>query len=138
MAAQARQYSNAHNTHQEVTQRRFRNFRLHRPLQLLRVVRSAALAAALDEHCNALIAALLQMLRKQVYLIVAVAKNGVIGSLGKLPWSLSADRERFLWLTAGQIIVYGRKTYEQELRRAIPGRLNIVVSSNPDYRPKMH
>jgi dihydrofolate reductase len=74
------------------------------------------------------------MLRKQTYLIAAVSRNGVIGSRGKLPWSLPADRDRFLWLTAGHVVVYGRKTYEHELRRAIPGRLNIVVSSNPHYR----
>eukprot|EP00953_Heterococcus_sp_UTEX-ZZ885_P002680 1963-Heterococcus_DN1.PRE.1 len=74
------------------------------------------------------------MLRKQIYLIAAVSRNGVIGAHGRLPWSLPADRDRFLWLTAGNVIVYGRKTYEHELRRAIPGRLNIVVSSDPNYR----
>jgi Dihydrofolate reductase len=94
------------------------------------------LAGAQHEHCNTFIASVLQMLRKKIYLIAAVSRNGVIGEHGKLPWSLPADRDRFLWLTAGHIIVYGRKTYEQELRRAIPGRLNIVVSSNPAYRLK--
>jgi dihydrofolate reductase len=91
-------------------------------------------AGSQDERFNTLIAAALQMLRKQIYLIAAVSRNGVIGAHGRLPWSLPADRDRFLWLTAGHVIVYGRKTYEHELRRAISGRLNIVVSSDPNYR----
>jgi len=67
-------------------------------------------------------------------LIVAVAKNGVIGKDNQLPWRLPEDLKRFKNITMGHPIVMGRKTFES-LGRPLPGRLNIVVSRNPAYRP---
>lgn len=64
--------------------------------------------------------------------VVAVAKNGVIGRAGGLPWRLSTDMKRFKAITMGKPIVMGRKTWES-LGRALPGRLNIVVTRDPDY-----
>ena len=60
-------------------------------------------------------------------LIVAMARNGVIGRAGGLPWKLSDDLKRFKVLTMGHTIVMGRKTFES-LGRVLPGRRMVVVS----------
>lgn len=65
-------------------------------------------------------------------LIVAMARNRVIGRDGGLPWRLPADLERFKALTMGKPIVMGRLTH-QSIGRPLPGRANIVVSRDPDF-----
>lgn len=65
-------------------------------------------------------------------LIVARARNGVIGHDGKLPWHLSADLKRFKALTMGHHIIMGRKTWES-IGRPLPGRTSIVVTRNRSY-----
>lgn len=62
-----------------------------------------------------------------IALIVAVAKNGVIGAKGKLPWHLPADLKHFKRLTMGHSLIVGRKTYEA-IGRPLPGRRMIVIS----------
>jgi len=64
--------------------------------------------------------------------IVAVARNGVIGRDNALPWRLSADLQHFKRTTMGAPIVMGRHTWES-LGRPLPGRRNIVVSRNAGY-----
>lgn len=66
-------------------------------------------------------------------LLAAVAANGVIGKDNALPWHLPADLKRFKALTLGHPIIMGRKTF-QAIGRALPGRHNIVVTRQPDYR----
>ncbi len=66
-----------------------------------------------------------------IALIVAVAKNGVIGRDGGLPWRLSSDLKLFRKLTMGKPIVMGRRTY-QSLGKPLDGRDNIVVTTNRD------
>lgn len=68
----------------------------------------------------------------RVSLIVAVAANGVIGRDNRLPWRLPADLKRFKTLTMGHPIIMGRKTHES-LGRPLPGRTNIVVTTQPNY-----
>ena len=68
----------------------------------------------------------------KVVIVVAVARNGVIGREGDLPWRLSTDMKRFKALTLGKPVVMGRKTWAS-LGRPLPGRVNIVVSRNPDF-----
>jgi dihydrofolate reductase len=63
-------------------------------------------------------------------IIVAVARNRVIGKAGKLPWHISEDLKRFKRLTTGHTILMGRKTYES-IGRPLPLRRNVVVSSRP-------
>ena len=70
----------------------------------------------------------------QVAIHVAIAQNGVIGREGGLPWRLSTDMLRFKAGTMGKPIIMGRKTWESFPRRPLPGRLNIVVTHNRDYR----
>ena len=67
-----------------------------------------------------------------VILVAAVAENGVIGSAGKLPWRLPKDIAHFRRLTWGKCVVMGRKTHES-IGRALPGRVNMVVTRNPNY-----
>ena len=66
-------------------------------------------------------------------LIVAVAKNRVIGINNTLPWHLPEDLKRFRALTTGHHIVMGRKTYES-LGRLLPGRTTVIVTRNKDYK----
>jgi dihydrofolate reductase len=68
----------------------------------------------------------------RVYLVAAVAANGVIGSGGKLPWRLPEDLKHFKALTLGHPVIMGRKTWES-LGKALPGRENIVVTRAAGY-----
>lgn len=65
-------------------------------------------------------------------IIVAVAKNGVIGLNNDLPWHLPEDLKRFKALTMGHHIIMGRKTYES-LDRLLPGRTTVIVTRNKRY-----
>jgi dihydrofolate reductase len=62
-----------------------------------------------------------------ISLIVAVAKNGVIGHQGGLPWRLSSDLKIFRRLTMGKPMIMGRRTF-QSLGKPLDGRDNIVVT----------
>ncbi|HYN54185.1 MAG TPA: dihydrofolate reductase [Methylotenera sp.] len=66
-------------------------------------------------------------------LIVAVARNRVIGLNNTLPWHLSEDLKRFRALTTGHHIIMGRKTYES-LGRLLPGRTTVIITRNKDYQ----
>ncbi len=65
--------------------------------------------------------------RPRVTLVVARARNGVIGAGGGLPWHLPEDLRHFRALTMGHAIVMGRRTWDS-IGRALPGRRSIVVS----------
>jgi dihydrofolate reductase len=67
-------------------------------------------------------------------LIAAVARNGIIGANGGLPWRLSSDLKRFKALTWGKPLVMGRKTFDS-IGRALPGRETIVVTRDPAFAP---
>lgn len=66
-------------------------------------------------------------------LIVALAKNRVIGLNNTLPWHLPEDLKRFRALTTGHHIIMGRKTYES-LGRLLPDRTTVIVTRNPNYQ----
>ena len=66
--------------------------------------------------------------RPHLYIIAAVANNGVIGARGALPWRLAADLRQFKQRTMGHTIIMGRKTFES-IGRALPGRHSVVISS---------
>ncbi len=66
--------------------------------------------------------------------VVAVARNGVIGRDGQLPWRLSTDLKLFRRLTMGKPIVMGRKTWETLPKRPLDGRDNIVVTRDAAFR----
>ena len=69
----------------------------------------------------------------EIVLIVAVADNGVIGAGGAIPWRLKTDLQRFKTMTMGKPVVMGRKTF-MSLRRPLPGRTNIVLTRDGDFR----
>lgn len=61
-------------------------------------------------------------------LIVARARNGVIGNNGDLPWRLSNDLKMFKARTTGHPILMGRKTWDSLPRKPLPGRDNIILT----------
>ncbi|HEX9397265.1 MAG TPA: dihydrofolate reductase [Burkholderiales bacterium] len=67
-----------------------------------------------------------------IYLVAAVAANGIIGKDGGLPWRLPEDLKHFKNLTLGHPVIMGRKTWES-LGKALPGRENIVVTRQAGY-----
>jgi len=69
----------------------------------------------------------------KISIIVAMASNRVIGLNNQMPWHLSADLKKFKKITLGSPILMGRKTFES-IGKVLPGRTNIIISRNPDYR----
>jgi dihydrofolate reductase len=67
-----------------------------------------------------------------VTIVAAVARNGVIGADGGLPWRLPDDLRRFKALTLGHVLVMGRRTYES-IGRPLPGRTTVVVTRSADW-----
>ena len=70
----------------------------------------------------------------RVYLVAAVARNGIIGADNRMPWHLPEDLRHFKALTLGHPVIMGRKTFESilaSLGKPLPGRENIVVSRTP-------
>lgn len=72
--------------------------------------------------------------KPRVSVIAALAKNRVIGVENRLPWRLPEDLAHFKALTLGHPVLMGRKTFES-LGRPLPGRTNVVITRNRDYRP---
>jgi dihydrofolate reductase len=68
-----------------------------------------------------------------VALIAAVARNGVIGAAGALPWRLSSDLKHFKAATMGKPLVMGRRTF-QSIGGALPGRTTIVVTRDSAFK----
>lgn len=69
----------------------------------------------------------------KISMIAAMAKNRIIGAGNSMPWHLPADLQHFKKVTMGKPVIMGRKTYES-IGRALPGRLNIVISTNTNYQ----
>jgi dihydrofolate reductase len=69
----------------------------------------------------------------EIVLIFAVADNGVIGAHGAIPWRLKRDMQRLKMMTMGKPVVMGRKTF-MSLRRPLPGRTNIVLTRDGNFR----
>jgi dihydrofolate reductase len=69
----------------------------------------------------------------RIALVVAVARNGVIGRDGGLPWRLPSDLKRFRAITMGKPIIMGRKTWDGLPRQPLPGRHNIVVTRDKSF-----
>ena len=65
---------------------------------------------------------------KKISLIVAVARNNVIGSKGKMPWDLPSDLSNFKELTMNKPMIMGRKTFDS-IGRPLPGRA-LPIESN--------
>jgi dihydrofolate reductase len=70
--------------------------------------------------------------RSRVSLIVAMARNRVIGVDNKIPWHLPNELQLFKRLTMGHHIIMGRRTHES-IGRLLPGRTSVIVTRQPDY-----
>src|SRR5512145_813795 len=68
----------------------------------------------------------------RVSVIVAMAKNRVIGANNRIPWHLPNELKLFKSLTMGHHIVMGRRTYES-INRLLPGRTTVIVTRQRDY-----
>lgn len=66
-------------------------------------------------------------------IVAAVARNSTIGINNQLPWHLPEDLKHFKATTLGKPVLMGRKTYES-IGRPLPGRLNIVITRQPDWQ----
>jgi len=65
-------------------------------------------------------------------LIVARSINNVIGKNGCIPWNIEGEKQQFKELTTGNVVVMGRKTFE-EIGHPLPGRKTIVVSRSKNF-----
>ena len=70
---------------------------------------------------------------RKIALVVAAARNRVIGRAGAMPWHVPGDLKTFRRLTIGRPIIMGRKTFEA-IGRALDGRTNIVVTRDPAFQ----
>lgn len=61
-----------------------------------------------------------------------MARGGVIGKGGALPWHVPEDLKHFKARTMGHAVIMGRKTYES-IGRVLPGRRFVVVSRSPSF-----
>jgi dihydrofolate reductase len=73
---------------------------------------------------------------KPLVLVVAMAKNRVIGRDNTIPWDLPEDRKHFVAVTKGHAIIMGRLTWDS-LGRPLPNRRNIVVSRQRDLAQRI-
>ena len=69
----------------------------------------------------------------EVVLVAAIGENGEMGANNDLLWHLPGDLPRFKKMTTGYPIIMGRKTFDS-IGKALPGRLNIVLSANIDWQ----
>ena len=65
-----------------------------------------------------------------VGIIAAVSKNGAIGRNGTIPWKIKGEQAQFKELTTGNVVIMGRKSYD-DIGHPLPNRINIVVTSRP-------
>lgn len=65
-------------------------------------------------------------------LIVARSKNNVIGKNGEIPWKIKGEQKQFRKLTTGNVVIMGRKSYE-EIGHPLPNRTNVIVSNSKNF-----
>lgn len=70
-----------------------------------------------------------------ISLIAAIGKNRQLGVNNKIPWNVKEDIKNFKKLTFGHHILMGRKTF-QSIGKALPGRVNIVITRNNKFEYK--
>jgi dihydrofolate reductase len=69
----------------------------------------------------------------ELVLVVARARNGVIGNAGALPWHIPADLKHFKAMTVGKPVIMGRKTFDS-IGKPLPGRHNIVLTRDSGWQ----
>lgn len=69
---------------------------------------------------------------QKISIIVALAKNLVIGKDNQIPWHIPADLQYFKRITLGKPMIMGRKNFES-IGRPLPGRKNIILTRDSNY-----
>lgn len=69
-----------------------------------------------------------------ITVIAAVARNGVIGLEGRMPWKLPSDLRFFKQVTMGKPMIMGRKTWDSFGGKPLPGRPHIVLTNDRAFR----
>lgn len=67
-----------------------------------------------------------------IALIVAYAHGNIIGNKGKIPWNIKGEKSRFRELTTGNVVVMGRRSFE-EIGKPLPNRTTLVISSTKQF-----
>jgi dihydrofolate reductase len=70
----------------------------------------------------------------RISLVLAMATNGAIGLNGAMPWRIPEDMKHFKAVTMGKPIVMGRKTWDSFPKKPLPGRANIVITRDANWR----
>ena len=70
----------------------------------------------------------------EIILIAAMDPNGIIGHKNKIPWHIPEEMKHFRETTMGHAVLMGRKTFES-IGKALPGRKNIILSTNRGFAP---
>ena len=71
-----------------------------------------------------------------ISLIVAIAKNNVIGKGNKLPWHYPEDMKYFKEMTTNNTVIMGEMTFKSiisYLNRPLPNRTNVIATLT-DYQ----
>lgn len=76
----------------------------------------------------------MSMKQPKLMMIVAMAKNRMIGKDNQMPWHLPDDLKYFKAQTLNKPVIMGRKTFESIGARPLPNRPNLVVSRNADFQ----
>ena len=71
----------------------------------------------------------------KINVIVAYDYNKCIGKGGKIPWNIKGEQKQFKELTTNNVVIMGRKTYE-EIGKPLPNRINIIISRHNQHRIK--
>ena len=76
-------------------------------------------------------------MNSKLSVIAVIGKNRELGKDNRLLWKVPGDLPRFKALTTGHPVIMGRKTFESlpPKFRPLPGRTNIIISSNPSFQP---
>ena len=74
------------------------------------------------------------MTKPRLVLVAAVARNGVIGRDSGMPWHLPGDLRHFKRTTLGKPVIMGRRSFDSIGRKPLPGRTNIVLTRDRDFR----
>ncbi len=75
-------------------------------------------------------------MKKKLEIIAVVGNDNSIGRKGDLIKHLPEDLRRFKTVTMGGTVIMGRKTWDSLPRKPLPGRVNIIISRNPDFNPQ--
>jgi len=72
-------------------------------------------------------------MKNNVTIIVAIAKNGIIGKKNKMPWHIPEELEKFKQLTSSHNVIMGRNTYNS-IGKLLPNRNNYIMTSDKNFQ----